>query len=151
AHDRQTMSLPGNARDVLTDKDAGHSRRDGLELAAHLAGGVRLEVPDILMGGSTEQKGEDTGPRPAEVALPGEMRGRLGSLAEQLGQSQTQGTQSTGAQPLSPRQSFAQRYAGARQRDHWCPLDNVISTATFLRQLNQDSLLPRIVPSVRPV
>src|SRR5207248_11765333 len=107
--------------DVLADEDSWYSRRDGMELTAYLARGIGLEVPDILVSRSTEQEDEDTRSRPPEVALPGEVRGRLGSLAEQVGQREAERTKAAGAQPFSPRHAFAQRYARARQRDHWHP------------------------------
>ena len=59
ADQRELVHLPGRARQVLADLDAGHVGGDGLELAAKLGGRVGLQVPGVDGAQAAVQEQED--------------------------------------------------------------------------------------------
>ena len=75
ADDGVAVCQPGQSRDVLAQARARHARGDRVELAAILAGGVRLEVPGILVRGRAKQEDHNARPGPSagpRHRLPGE-------------------------------------------------------------------------------
>jgi hypothetical protein len=107
---------PRQARQVLADAHAGHRRRHGPELAAHLRRGVGLEVEHVLGGGAAEQVEADD-----VLGLAGRAAGLCGGGLgpEQFGQGQpAQGGEGTGPEGLAAAPAVAEAPRAAEQREH---------------------------------
>ncbi len=92
----------GESGHVLAEVDAGHVRRNRLELAADLGGGVRLEVHHVLVRWPAGQKDHDD-----RLVLQATPRRRLGLGGEQLRQAQAAKCQAADLQEIAPRDAVA--------------------------------------------
>ena len=59
SNDDALVQERGDAREALTDFDAGDDVLDRIELAADFAGSVGLDLPHVLMGRSAPQEDID--------------------------------------------------------------------------------------------
>ena len=65
ADDRQLIGPRREAGEMLADLDAGHGRRDRLELAADLVGRLGLHVERVVLPQPAAEQDHDHRPRPA--------------------------------------------------------------------------------------
>ena len=126
---RGLIYLFGQQRHDFSEIDAGHHRFDGLELAAHIRGCVRLRVPNVNMTGATLQEYKDDALGPAPTALLPRVDGlRLGvSLqAQNIRQADAEHTRAANAQKLTAVRETVEKRLGALQaqkgQSNWAAL-----------------------------